>query len=217
MQRTTDILIEITIVRDASGQGGSARSSKILTVTVEKMSAMKKGKTARKKDFSIVENTSSEKYLTFFIDGQLYAVPTSKVVEIIRMQPVTLLPGLPEYVKGVINLRGKIVPLIDMRLKFRKEEQEYGIQTSVIITESGEMTVGLIVDAVNDVTDVAKSQLSENPKYKKHAGNQYVGGIASLVQGSALVLDIRKVLAESDPEGLGDYDAQQPLKQTAAQ
>lgn len=178
---------------------------------------MKKNKTARKKDLSLVENTSSEKYLTFYIDRQLYAVPTSQVVEIIRMQPITTLPGLPVYVKGVINLRGKIVPLIDMRLKFRKQEEEYGVQTSVIITEVGEMTVGLIVDAVNDVTDVAKNQLSENPKYKKHAGNQYVSGIASLSYGSALVLDTQKVLKESNPEGTGDFNAQPPLKQTAAQ
>lgn len=178
---------------------------------------MKKGKTARKKDFSIVENTVSEKYLTFFIDGQLYTVPTSEVVEIIRMQTITFLPGLPSYVKGVINLRGKIVPLIDMRLKFRKEEKEYGIQTSVIITEAGEMTVGLIVDAVNDVTDVAKNQLSANPKYKKRAGNQYVSGIVSLSYGSALVLNIQKVLKESGAESSGDSSAQPPLKQTAAQ
>ena len=189
----------------------------ILTVTVEKMSAMKKSKTARKKDFSIVENISSEKYLTFFIDGQLYAVPTSQVVEIIRMQTITFLPGLPAYVKGVINIRGKIVSLIDMRLKFHKEEKEYDGQTSVIITEIGDMNAGLIVDTVNDVTDVAANQLSESPKYKKRAGNRYVCSIASLPYGSALVLNVSKVLDESGPENLGEYDTLPPLKRTAVQ
>lgn len=164
-----------------------------------------------------MENISSEKYLTFFIDGQLYAVPTGSVVEIIRMQAITFLPGLPRYVKGVINLRGKIVPLIDMRLKFRKEETEYGVQTSIIIMECGEMTVGLIVDSVYDVTDVAKEQLSENPKYKSRAGNRYVCGIASLPYGSALVLDIAKVLNESGEERTESPGAQPSLKQTAVQ
>jgi purine-binding chemotaxis protein CheW len=176
---------------------------------------MKSSGTARNQTLSVIDDTSSEKYLTFFIDGQLYAVSTSRVAEIIRMQAITFLPGLPPYVKGVINLRGKIVPLIDMRLKFRKEEKEYGAQTSVVIVESGEMTVGLIADSVNDVTDVAKNQLSENPKYKSRAGNRYVCGIASLSCGSALVLDIAKVL---DEHARGSAESSYaPPKQAAAQ
>lgn len=78
------------------------------------------------------------------------------------------------------------------------------------------MTAGLIVDAVNDVTDVAKNQLSENPKYKKHAGSQYVSGIASLSYGSALVLDTLKVLVESPLQDSQISAAQPPIKQTAS-
>ena len=183
---------------------------------VEKMNAMRTSKTTRKKKLSVIENASSEKYLTFFIDGQLYAVATGQVVEIIRMQTITFLPGLPAYVKGIINLRGKVVPLVDMRLKFRRTEKPYDVQTSIVIVESGKMTVGLIVDSVSDVTDVAKAQLSENPKYKKHVGNQHVCGIASLSHGTALVLDVAKVLTESVSETAEDSSAP-PLKQAAAE
>ena len=149
-----------------------------------------------KSGFSVVENIPTEKYLTFFIDSQLYAIPTSEVMEIIRMQPITFMPDLPQYVKGVINLRGKIVSLIDMRLKFCKEEKEYGSRTSIIIVECGEMTVGLIVDAVKDVRDVAANQIFDAPKHEKNAGTQanYVRAIASLDKESAMLLDIPKVL-----------------------
>jgi purine-binding chemotaxis protein CheW len=155
---------------------------------------MKKSKKAMKNEFSVVENNATEKYLTFFIDRQLYTLPTREVVEIIRTQPITFMPNLPDYVRGVINLRGKIVPLIDMRLKFQKEEKEYDSRTSIVIVEYGEMVVGLIVDSVKDVRDISKSQICDAPKYKVSVGDNYVCGIATLEQESAMILDIVKIL-----------------------
>lgn len=165
--------------------------------------------------FSIVENISAEKYLTFFIDRQLYALPTSRIVEIIRMQPVTFFPNLPDYVKGVINLRGKIVPLVDMRLKFGKEAAPYGSRTSIIITESGEMTAGLIVDAVKDVRDVSKEQIFDAPGLKRGAQGRYVCSIASLEKESAMVLDIARVLTERKDAKTGRPP--EPALKTAAE
>ncbi len=158
---------------------------------------MKKNKADLKTGFSSAETVAAEKYLTFLIDGQLYTVPTSQVVEIIRMQPITFLPNLPKYVKGVINLRGKVVPVIDMRLRFRKEEIEYGARTSIVIVEHGEMTVGLIVDFVKDVRDIAKDQINTAPKSKKAPGKGFVCAIATLENDSAMVLDVEKVLTHS--------------------
>lgn len=145
-----------------------------------------------------VENVSSEKYLTFFIDGQLYAIPSSEVVEIIRMQPITFMPKLPEFVKGVINLRGKIVPLIDLRLKFDLEERAYDDHTSIIVLDHNELSIGFIVDTVNDVTDIAENQISDAPKLSKTDGDNFVGGIVHLDQKVALMLDIAKVLEHED-------------------
>ena len=179
---------------------------------------MKKNKKSAKNTFSVVENIPSEKYLTFFIDRQLYALPTSQVVEIIRLQPITLVPNLPEYVKGVINLRGKIVPLIDMRLKFSKESIPYNNLTSIVIVEDGEITAGLIVDSVKDVRDVAKNQICGAPKYKKvtEDSDRYVNSIASLGKESAMVLDIERILIERTSDSqLGHAHANQALKTAA--
>jgi purine-binding chemotaxis protein CheW len=177
-------------------------------------------KKSRNKD-AAAKVVNTEKYLTFHIDNQLYTVPTSEVVEIIRMQPITYMPNLPPYVKGVINLRGKIVPLIDMRLKFGKEEQEYGARTSVIIVEYGEFTVGLIVDSVKDVRDVSEDQISSAPKYKKDIGDNYIKGIVSLEKESAMLMDIAKVLVHKKKaekqKAADDADDSQRVPKTAVQ
>jgi purine-binding chemotaxis protein CheW len=149
---------------------------------------------------SAFENIPSEKYLTFFINGQLYAIPSSEVVEIIRMQPITFMPKLPAFVKGVINLRGKIVPLVDLRLKFDLEERAYDDHTSIIVIEHGELIIGFIVDTVNDVTDIAEDQISDAPKLARNEGGNYVCGIVHLEKNVALLLDIMKVLEHSDAQ-----------------
>ncbi|MFU0831583.1 MAG: Chemotaxis protein CheW [Oscillospiraceae bacterium] len=178
---------------------------------------MKKVKKNAKGTFSIVENAPAEKYLTFYIDKQLYALPTKEVVEIIRLQPITLIPNLPDYVKGVINLRGKIVPLIDMRLKFSKEPVPYDNLTSVVIVNNSDMTAGLIVDSVKDVRDIAKSQIFDSPKYKNNTGDRYVCAIASLEKESAMVLDIAHVLSENNPKSSSEHTSPSQMLQTVAE
>ncbi|MVB09766.1 Chemotaxis protein CheW [Caprobacter fermentans] len=178
---------------------------------------MKRTKKSAKNTISVMENVPSEKYLTFFIDRQTYALPTSQVVEIIRLQPITLMPNLPDYVKGVINLRGKIVPLIDMRLKFLKDPIPYDNLTSIIIVENGDMTAGLIVDSVKDVRDIAKSQIFDAPKYKRSVGDRYVCAIASLEKVSAMVLDINRILSDRGAESQPGRTAADQLLKTAAE
>lgn len=147
---------------------------------------------------SSAENVQAEKYLTFFIENQLFALKSSEVVEIIRMQPITFLPKLPSFIKGVINLRGKIVPLIDLRLKLEKPAAEYNDMTSIIVSETGSFIVGFIVDKVNDVTDISKNQISESPRLARDTGNHYVTGIATLGSSVALVLNVMQLLEESE-------------------
>jgi purine-binding chemotaxis protein CheW len=144
------------------------------------------------------ESILKEKYLTFFIDEQLFAVPSSQVVEIIRMQPITFVPKLPPFVIGVINLRGKIVPLIDLRLKFNKEPRKYDDYTSIIVAETGEYSVGFIVDRVNDVTDLSKNQISDAPKLAKDATNGFITGIATIGKEAVMLLDTIKILTDDD-------------------
>ena len=165
------------------------------------MSLMKALKELRRES-AVAADLHTEKYLTFYIDGQLYSVPTSQVVEIIRMQPITYMPNTIDYVKGVINLRGKVVPVIDMRLRFKKEEKPYDTRTSIVIVESGEMTVGLIVDTVKDVRDVSAEQINKSPRSKGQSANgkNFVCGIVTLDNESAMLLDTAKVLTHHSHE-----------------
>lgn len=165
---------------------------------------------------SSAETAAVEKYLTFYIQGQLYAIPSSQVVEIIRMQPITFMPKMPAFVKGIINLRGKIVPLIDICMKFGKTTSEYDDRTSIIVVETEDYNVGLIVEGVNDVTDISENQISESPTLSKGDMNRYVYGIATLENEIAMLLDIMKVLKEdslgsfnTDKMNLDDTETQQ--------
>ena len=179
------------------------------------------------KESAVAADLHTEKYLTFYIDDQVYSVPTSQVVEIIRMQPITFIPNAVSYVKGVINLRGKVVPVIDMRLRFNKEEKPYDTRTSIVIVENGEMTVGMIVDAVKDVRDVSSDQISISPKSKGQsaAGKNFVCGIVALETESAMLLDTAKVLTHHSrsqarkPEAKADAEKSdaQPAETAAGQ
>lgn len=146
---------------------------------------------------SAAEGGSAQKYLTFFVDGQLYAVPSSQVMEIIRMQPITYMPKMPPFVKGIINLRGKIVPLIDLAMRFGKPLIEYDDRTSIIVAETEEYNVGFIVAAVNDVADIYSNQVSDSPALAKGYSNRYITGIATLESTVAMLLDIDKVLKDT--------------------
>jgi purine-binding chemotaxis protein CheW len=146
------------------------------------------------------DNDFTEKYLTFFIEEQIFAVKSSSVIEIIRMQPITFMPKLPPYVKGVINLRGKIVPLIDLRIKLGKEPKEYDEHTSIVVLDTNDTSVGFIVDRVNDVTDIAKSRISDSPKLAKDSDNNYVTGIATLDSEVAMILNPVSILTENSDE-----------------
>lgn len=114
------------------------------------------------------DTLSTEKYLTFFIDEQLYAIPSNEVIEIMCMQPITHIPNLPPFIKGVINLRGKIVPILDMRTKFDKEPVSYGSRTNIIVAETEDLNAGLIVDTVNDVSDIAKTQIQKSQNFSQN-------------------------------------------------
>ncbi|WP_101697646.1 chemotaxis protein CheW [Clostridium minihomine] len=146
----------------------------------------------------LVKSNQAEKYLTLYIDGQIFAIPSGQVVEIVRIQNITLMPKLPPYVKGVINLRGKIVPLIDLRLKLSKPALEYNDQTSIVVTQVDDAVIGLIVDSVDDVTDISAADVNETPSLGREKNNDFVTGIVTLAKGPALLLNLNKILTENE-------------------
>lgn len=147
---------------------------------------------------SALDGDISMKYLTFQIDGQYYGISIVHVIEIVQLQTVTGLPELPYYVKGIINLRSRIVPLIDMNLRFGKPEREYTDRTCVIIVDIDGVHVGLIVDTVEEVADIENSLISPPPAFCADASAQYVMGIGKLDKYMVLILDSRLIFPDAD-------------------
>lgn len=152
---------------------------------------------------SFTQSDLSEKYLTFHISEQLYGLSIANVIEIVQVQPVTTLPELPYYAKGIINLRGRIVPIIDINLRFGMPEKEYEDRTCIIIVDLGGLHVGFIVDAVEEVLDIADRLVSPPPKFSGGAGSRFVTGIANLERGMVLILDSKTLLSDAEMDLFG--------------
>lgn len=135
--------------------------------------------------------------LSFYIGDVLYGLPLMNVLEIINVQPVTNVPGTPAYVKGVINLRGSIVPLVDMRLKFGQPERDYDDQTNFVITQLGDMQVGLAVDRVSNVITAQEIDTSSLPEFSTVNANRYMTSVSRV--GGALVMNLNaETILEDD-------------------
>lgn len=144
-----------------------------------------------------INTTLSEmdgKYLTFFTDNQLFGVPICDVVQIVGMQEITTIPEYPDYAKGIINLRGSIIPVIDIRLRFLKPEIPYDERTCIIVTTINDMSIGFIVDAVDAVTDIDIDNISEPPHLSSNDSSPYLTGIAKHEGKVVLLMDTAKIL-----------------------
>ena len=149
---------------------------------------------------------SQTRYLTFFTDHQLFALPISEIVQIAQMQEIIPMPDQSDYVKGIINLRGQIVPVIDVRLRFGKEAAAPTERTCIIITHVQGSDFGLLVDEVDEVVDIEAEQISTPPKTgaDSNTANDYLTGIAQLKMSGgqkervALLLHAGKILGESE-------------------
>lgn len=131
------------------------------------------------------------KYLTFQLGREEYGLPVLKVREIIKLLDITAVPQAPPHVKGVINLRGKVIPVVDLRLKFALPPQAYGDQTSIIVVEiagtHGKILMGVIVDTVSEVLNIAADEIEETPDFGDHVRTDYMRGVAK-VKGTVRIL-----------------------------
>lgn len=137
------------------------------------------------------------KYLTFWTAKQLFGVPIAHVVQIVGMQAITEIPEFPSYAKGIINLRGSIIPLIDIRLRLGKPECDYDERTCIIVTSIEEKDVGFIVDAVDAVTAIQDKDIAPPPQVSGSMSN-YITGVGKLEDGVALLMDARKIICGGD-------------------
>lgn len=145
-------------------------------------------------DTQKVEDTLKGKYLTFWTDRQLFGIPIADVVQIIGVQEITMVPEYPYYAKGIINLRGNVIPVIDIRLRFHKDELEYNAHTCIIVTNINEKAIGFIVDEVDEVADIDDKEISAPPHLAGDDSERYLTGIGTHDNHVVLLLDTAKVI-----------------------
>lgn len=142
------------------------------------------------------------KYLTFSLAGEEYGVEILKVREIIKIMDITSIPQVPGEVRGVINLRGKVIPVIDLRLKFGMEPTEYTDQTCIVVVDVGTL-VGVIVDTVQEVLDIAGEHIDPAPQLGAAVDTSFVLGLGKVKDSVKILLDIDKVLCAEEIAALG--------------
>lgn len=147
---------------------------------------------------TITENFIDGKFLTFSIKEEEYGIAIRDVTEIIGIQDITDLPDTPSYIKGVINLRGKVVPVIDVRSRFKFEERDYDDRTCIIVVNIKNSSVGLIVDTVLEVIDIPSDQIDPPPKVNRGSGNRYITGLGKVDESVKILLDTQKFLYEEE-------------------
>ena len=145
------------------------------------------------------EDTQKDKYLTFRIASEDYGIAIANVTEIIGIQSITEIPEMADYIKGVINLRGKVIPVMDVRLRFKLPPREYDERTCIVVVEIDGTSVGLVVDTVNEVADIPEEQVEPAPKSKRKGGS-YIQGIGKIGQEVKILLDINRILYEDELE-----------------
>ena len=132
----------------------------------------------------------------FQLTDEEYAIPIIQVHEIIKPTDVTRIPGMPDFVEGVINLRGKVIPIIDIRKRFRLQQKKADEETRVIVVDVGEHTVGLIVDSVTEVLRLSLESIDPVPTTIAKISSEYLRGIGKLKERLLIILDVEKMLTE---------------------
>lgn len=154
------------------------------------------------KGYTDTKNANDEKaeakYLTFWMEGQLCGIPIRDVVQIIQMENITVIPEFPDYAKGVINLRGDIVPVVDIQLRLNKPAVNYTERTCIIVTSIRDRYVGFIVESVVDVPDIPKTVISPPPTIAGDTAGSYMIGVARLEDGLVLLLETSGLLGEKE-------------------
>ena len=146
------------------------------------------------------------KYLVFHLGAEEFGIQVQKVREIMGVQDITQVPQTPPYVKGVINLRGKVIPVVDLRLKFNMPAKEYTQRTCIIVVQvkSGStlLLMGIVVDEVSEVITMAAGDIEDTPDFGAHVATNYILGMAKIKDKVKILLDINEVLTSQELHGI---------------
>jgi purine-binding chemotaxis protein CheW len=168
------------------------------------------------------KNSAENQFVTFMLGSEIYGVKVTNVQEIIGMTPVTHVPNSPVFMRGVINLRGTVVPVIDMRLFFNMGEKKYDAFTVIIIVETNNRPVGMIVDSVSDVANVPVSTIQETPHFTSNIKTDYIEGIGRIGDSLIIILEVGKIMSSEIMAVAGEHGSLpgvsdgEPLSMSAA-
>ena len=148
----------------------------------------------------INEEIQEGKFLTFAVGNEEYGIDIRYVNEIIGLQKITEVPDMPEYIKGVINLRGKVIPVMSIRLRFNFKEIEHTDRTCIIVLQIDDVVVGLIVDTVSEVLDIAANQIDPPPSVNKGDSSKYIEGLGKVGEEVKILLNVHSLLFTKEME-----------------
>jgi purine-binding chemotaxis protein CheW len=169
-----------------------------VTDSLSRRQEMIKAATAVKEDQSVKIDSRAGKYLTFFLANEEYGVEILKVQEIIGRMPVTPVPLTSRYIRGVINLRGKIHPIMDLNIKFGMDETQITDETCIIVIKTSTLMMGILVDKVSEVVNVASDDIEDTPSFGAEVDTEYLLGVGKTGGRVRLLLDIEKGITKSD-------------------
>jgi purine-binding chemotaxis protein CheW len=137
-----------------------------------------------------------QQLVAFNLANEEYGVAITQVQEIVRVPEITHIPGMPHFIEGVINLRGKVIPVIDLRKRFALEQKEYAEKTRIIVADAGGQTVGLVVDSVSEVAQLSQEQIDVIPPSITSIDAQYLSGVGKMGKRLVILLDLAKLLSD---------------------
>jgi purine-binding chemotaxis protein CheW len=146
----------------------------------------------------LMEDAQKGRFLDFLVGNESFGIEITYVTEIIGIQSITEMPEMPSYVKGIINLRGRIIPLIDVRLRFGREPKPYDDRTCVIVVGVNGFSYGLIVDSVSEVLSIPDEEIAPLPGINSASGNRFVKNIGKTANGIVLIVDCEKLLTSDE-------------------
>ena len=147
-----------------------------------------------------VDVENSINLVTFKLGNNEYAIDIMQAKEIIKMEKITLIPNAPDYVEGVINLRGNIIPIVDLKKRFNLDENEGEKNTGIIIVKIDDVDMGIIIDAISKVVSIATSNIQPPPPMLSGIGQKYIKGVAKLEDKLLVVLDLEKLIVSDDDD-----------------
>ncbi len=153
------------------------------------------------------EDTQKDKYLTFHLAGEDYGIEICYVIEIIGIQSITEVPDMPDFIRGVINLRGKVIPVMDVRARFALPAREYDDRTCIIVINVESTEVGLVVDEVSEVADIPENNVEPAPRTSKNSDNSYIQGMGKMNKRVIILLDVHKLLFNGEMQRLTQSDS----------